>query len=60
MDATLVNDWWMTTNRGGTMGTTNTCGITAKQEHNATKVYNYFNNLGWSRSAIAGISVICS
>ena len=55
MDATLVNDWWMTTNRGGTMGTTNTSGITAKQEHNATKVYNYFNNLGWSRSAIAGI-----
>lgn len=55
MDATLVNDWWMTTNRGGTMGTTNTSGITSKQEHNATKVYNYFNNLGWSDSAIAGI-----
>ena len=55
MDATLVNDWWMTTNRGGTMGTTNTSGITSKQEHNATKVYNYFNALGWSRSAIAGI-----
>lgn len=55
MDATLVNDWWMTTNRGGTMGTTNTSGITSKQEHNATKVYNYFVGLGWSRSAIAGI-----
>lgn len=55
MDATLVNDWWMTTNRGGTMGTTNTSGITSKQEHNATKVYNYFSALGWSLSAIAGI-----
>ena len=55
MDATLVNDWYMTTNRGGTMGTTNTSGITSKQEHNATKVYNYFVGLGWSRSAIAGI-----
>ena len=55
MDATLVNGWWMTTNRGGTMGTTNTSGITSKQVHNATLIYNYFNALGWSLSAIAGI-----
>ena len=55
MDATLINDWWMTTNRGGTMGTTNTSGITSKQIHNAEKVYTYFNTLGWSLSAIAGI-----
>lgn len=55
MDATLVNDWWMTTNRGGTMGTTNTSGITDKQQHNANKIYTYFNSLGWSLSAIAGM-----
>lgn len=55
MNATLVNDWYMTTDTGGSMGTTDTSGISSKQEHNATKVYNYFNNLGWSRSAIAGI-----
>lgn len=55
MQATLVNDWWLTTDTGGSMGTTNTSGITAKQQHNATKVYNYFNALGWSLSAIAGM-----
>lgn len=55
MDATLINDWWMTTNRGGTMGTTNTSGITDKQQHNANKIYTYFNSLGWSLSAIAGM-----
>lgn len=55
MDATLVNNWYMTTNRGGTMGTTNTSGITSKQIHNATNVYNWFIALGWSLSAIAGI-----
>lgn len=55
MQATLVNDWWMTTNQGGTMGTTNTSGITDKQKHNAQKVYDYFSALGWSLSAIAGI-----
>ena len=48
MQATLVNEWWMTTDTGGTMGTTDTSGITSKQEHNATKVYNYFSSLGWS------------
>lgn len=55
MQATLVNGWYMTTNQGGTMGTTNTSGITDKQKHNARKVYNYFNALGWSLSAIAGM-----
>lgn len=55
MQATLVNDWWMTTDTGGSMGTSNTSGITAKQQHNATKVYNYFTALGWSLSAIAGM-----
>lgn len=55
MNATLVNDWWMTTDTGGTMGTTNTSGITEKQKHNAQKIYDYFSALGWSLSAIAGM-----
>ena len=55
MQATLVNDWWMTTDSGGTMGTTDTSGISEKQKHNAEKVYNYFSALGWSLSAIAGM-----
>ena len=55
MQATLVNDWWMTTDTGGSMGTTDTSGISDKQKHNAEKVYNYFSSLGWSLSAIAGM-----
>ena len=55
MNATLVNDWWMTTDTGGSMGTTNTSGITSKQQHNAEKIYNYFSALGWTLSAIAGM-----
>ena len=55
MQATLINDWYITTDTGGSMGTTDTSGITAKQIHNATKVYNYLSNLGWSLSAIAGV-----
>ena len=43
MNATLINDWWMTTDTGGSMGTTNTSGITSKQQHNAEKIYNYFS-----------------
>ena len=55
MQATLINDWWITTDTGGSMGTTDTSGITTKQKHNAQKVYDYFSALGWSRSAIAGM-----
>ncbi|MBO7731052.1 MAG: hypothetical protein J6S67_00815 [Methanobrevibacter sp.] len=55
MIATLVNDWYMTTDTGGSMGTTDTSNITAYQKHNAEKVYNYFSALGWSLSAIAGM-----
>lgn len=55
MQATLINDWYITTDTGGSMGTTNTSGITSKQQHNATKVYNWFSALGWSLSAIAGM-----
>ena len=55
MQATLVNGWYLTTDTGGSMGTTNTSGITQKQITNATNVYNYFSALGWSDSAIAAI-----
>ena len=55
MQATLINDWYITTDTGGSMGTTDTSGITTLQIHNATKVYDYLNNLGWSLSAIAGV-----
>ena len=55
MNVTLINDWYMTTDSGGQMGTTNNTGVTNYQKHNATKVYNYFNSLGWSLSAIAGM-----
>ena len=55
MLAEFVNDWWMTTDTGGSMGTTNTSGITSKQIHNAYKVRNYFKAQNWSDSAIAGM-----
>lgn len=55
MQATLINDWYITTDTGGSMGTTDTSGISAKQIHNATKIYTYLHNLGWSLSAIAGV-----
>ena len=55
MQATLINDWWITTDTGGTMGTTNTSGITDKQIHNATKVYQYFISRGWTVNAISAM-----
>lgn len=55
MNVQLINDWYMTTDSGGQMGTTDTSGVTDRQKHNATKVYQYFKNLGWSLSAIAGM-----
>lgn len=55
MNVQLINDWYMTTDSGGQMGTTDTSGISDRQKHNATKVYQYFKNLGWSLSAIAGM-----
>lgn len=55
MQATLVNDWYLTTDTGGSMGTTNTSGITDKQQHNASKVYYYLNDLGWTLNAISAI-----
>ena len=55
MNVQLINDWYMTTDSGGQMGTTDTSGISDRQKHNATKVYQYFTNIGWSLSAIAGM-----
>lgn len=55
MNAELINGWWMTTDSGGQMGTTNTSNISDKQRHNAQKIHQYFKNLGWSESAIAGM-----
>lgn len=55
MQAELYNDWWTTTDNGGSMGTTDSSGVTDKQQHNAAKVYAYFRGLGWTVNAIAGI-----
>lgn len=55
MQATLINDWWITTDTGGSMGTTNTSGITDKQIHNATKIYQYFISRGWTVNAISAM-----
>ena len=55
MNVQLINDWYMTTDSGGQMGTTNNTGVTDKQKHNAQKIYDYFSALGWSLSAIAGM-----
>ena len=55
MNAELINGWWMTTDSGGQMGTTNTSNISEKQRQNAQKIHQYFKNLGWSESAIAGM-----
>ena len=55
MNAELINGWWMTTDSGGQMGTTNTSNISDKQRQNAQKIHQYFKNLGWSESAIAGM-----
>ena len=55
MQATLINDWWITTDTGGSMGTTNTSGITDKQMHNAEKVRDYLRPLGWTINAISAI-----
>lgn len=55
MNATLVNDWYLTTDTGGSMGSTDTSAVSDKQIHNATKVYNYFMALQWTVNAIAAI-----
>lgn len=53
MTPELINGYWLSTDTA--LGSNNTSGITEKQITNATNIYNYFSNLGWSLSAIAGM-----
>lgn len=55
MNATLINDWWITTDTGGSMGSTDTSNVSDKQIHNATKVYAYFHSMLWTLDAITAI-----
>ena len=55
MQAELYNDWWTTTDTGASMGTTNSSGVTDKQQHNASKILAYFRGLGWTVNAIAAM-----
>ena len=55
MQATLINDWWITTDTGGSMGSTDTSNISDKQEHNALKVWQYFSSRGWTDNAISAM-----
>ena len=55
MNATLYNDWWTTTDTGGSMGTTDSSGVTDKQEHNASKILAYFRSLNWTVNAISAM-----
>ena len=54
MDVELINGWWITTDSGGQMGGTDSAHVGQKQIENASNVYLYLKNLGWSDSAIAG------
>lgn len=55
MNVELINDWWMTTDSGGQMGTTNNTGVTDKQKHNAEKIYRHFIQQGWTLNAISAM-----
>ena len=55
MQAELYNDWWTTTDTGGSMGSTDSSGVTDKQQHNASKILAYFRGLGWTVNAIAAM-----
>lgn len=56
MNIESYNDWYVRTDgRLGPYTVTTSQQPTTEQIHNATKVYNYFNNLGWSLSAICGM-----
>lgn len=54
MDAELINGWWITTDTGGQMGSTDTSIITTKMIGNASNVYLFLKGIGWSDSAVAG------
>ena len=45
MNVELINGWWLTTDSGGQMGTTDTSGIGQKQIENASKIYMYLEDL---------------
>ena len=53
MVVTLWNDWYLSSDLY--IGTNNTTGITAEQQHNATKIYNFLTSEGWTLNAIAGL-----
>ena len=56
MNIELYNDWYVRTDgRLGPYTVTTSQQPTTEQIHNATKIYNYFNALGWSLSAICGM-----
>ena len=55
MQAVLYNDWWTTTDTGGSMGSTDSSNVTDKQQHNASKILAYFRGLGWTVNAIAAM-----
>lgn len=56
MNIETYNDWYVRTDgRLGPYTVTSSQQPTTEQIYNATKVYNYFNNLGWSLSAICGM-----
>lgn len=56
MQITLYNDWYVRTDgRLGPYNVTSSQQPTTEQIYNATKIYNYFNALGWSLSAICGM-----
>ena len=56
MNIELYNDWYVRTDgRLGPYTVTTSQQPTAEQIHNATKIYYYFNALGWSLSAICGM-----
>lgn len=55
MNVELINGWWVTTDSGGQMGGTDSAHVGQKQIENASNVYIYLDNIGWSLSAIAGV-----
>ena len=56
MNIERYNDWYVRTDgRLGPYTVTSSQQPSTEQIYNATKVYNYFNNLGWSLSAICGM-----
>lgn len=56
MQIAIYNDWYVRTDgRLGPYNVTSSQQPTTEQIYNATKIYNYFDALGWSLSAICGM-----